>query len=72
MNGKKFKGGYTVNIPKKYKPMLRDIYKDCDGWWSCLNEGYICDDTQCQTIHEDTQAQFMQCLRTCRKLKIGE
>lgn len=61
---------YINKLPKKYRESIRDIYKDDDGWWICLNERglYELDGYMSQyTIHEDTQAeamaQFRQCIR---------
>lgn len=58
-----------MKIPHKYTVMLREEpYKDSDGWWGSLKEGFICEATGCRTIHEDTVKEFMLVLRTCHKI----
>ena len=41
-------------IPKSKKNAVRDCYKDEDGYWICLNEGWEASnmDAGCRTIHE--------------------
>lgn len=43
-------------IPKGKIEAIRDAYKDEDGYWICLNEGWEASrtDSGCHTIHEDT------------------
>ena len=43
-------------IPKSKIEAIRDVYKDEDGYWICLNEGWEASrtDSGCRTIHEDT------------------
>ena len=45
-------------IPKTKREAIRDAYRDSDGYWICLNEGWEATrtDSGCQTIHEDTIA----------------
>lgn len=41
-------------VPKKHQDKISDFYKDMDGVWLELKEGYVSLDTECGTIHEDT------------------
>jgi hypothetical protein len=45
-------------IPKTKREAIRDAYRDEDGYWVCLNEGWEATrtDSGCRTIHEDTIA----------------
>lgn len=45
-------------IPKTKREAIRDAYRDSDGYWICLNEGWEATrtDSGCRTIHEDTIA----------------
>ena len=45
-------------VPKTKREAVRDAYKDEDGYWICLNEGWEATrtDSGCRTIHEDTIA----------------
>ena len=42
-------------VPKSKKEAVRDAYRDCDGFWICLNDGWEASrtDSGCRTIHED-------------------
>ena len=42
-------------IPKTKREAVRDAYRDEDGYWICLNEGWEATrtDSGCRTIHED-------------------
>lgn len=49
-------------IPKKYHPIIKDIYRDDDGFWATLNcngqyilKNYLSD----YTIHEDNLKEFL-------------
>lgn len=43
-------------VPKGKQAAIRDAYRDEDGFWICLNEGWEASrtDSGCRTIHEDT------------------
>lgn len=43
-------------VPKSKIEAISDAYRDEDGYWICLNEGWNASnmDTVCRTIHEDT------------------
>lgn len=46
-------------IPKKYHPTITDIYKDEDGFWAYIENGYKVKDYYTEhTIHEDTLTEF--------------
>ena len=41
---------------------VEDIFKDCDGWWLTLKEGYEYDPGS-QTIHEYSLSAIKECLK---------
>lgn len=43
-------------VPSSKKDSIRSAWKDDDGLWIMLNEGWNADrmDRSCRTIHEDT------------------
>lgn len=41
-------------IPKKHQDKIDDFYRDIDGCWLILKDGYVSITTECSTIHEDT------------------
>lgn len=44
-------------VPKKYKHTISAAWKDSDGYWITLKDGYNAgrmDNGGCHTIHEDT------------------
>ncbi len=46
-------------IPKKYHPAIKDIYRDEDGFWAYIENGYKVKDYYTEhTIHEDTLTEF--------------
>lgn len=53
-------------IPKKHKNAVADFYKDCDGYWLKLRDGYIMEDYYAaRVIHEDTIKDTLAVLRQC-------
>lgn len=42
-------------IPRRKQAAVRDCYRDDDGYWICLHEGWEASNTDagCRTIHED-------------------
>lgn len=52
-----------VKVPKKYQHMLKEVYKDQDGYWGHCEEGYISSDTECGIIHEYSKSEFRSALR---------
>lgn len=42
-------------IPKSKREAIRDAYRDEDGYWICLKEGWEASrtDSECRVIHED-------------------
>ena len=42
-------------IPKSKRSAIRDAYRDDDGYWICLHEGWEASrmDSGCRVIHED-------------------
>ena len=46
-------------IPKKYHEAIKSIYKDEDGFWAYIENGYKIDNYFSEhTIHEDTLTEF--------------
>ena len=47
-------------VPKSKQKAIRTCWKDSDGYWIMLKEGYNADrmDWNCRTIHEDTIAEL--------------
>lgn len=43
-------------VPKSKQAAIRDVYKDEDGYWICLKDGWEASrtDAGCYTIHADT------------------
>ena len=43
-------------VPKGKREAIRDAYRDEDGFWICLKDGWEASrtDSGCRTIHEDT------------------
>lgn len=60
--------GKVMNlIPKKYRGMIEEVYKDSDGYWAYAREGYIFRATDCGTAHGETQAEFLRDIRTAQR-----
>ena len=57
-------------IPKSKVAAVRDAYKDEDGYWICLNEGWEASnmDAECRTIHEDTMADLAYQIKGIRRV----
>lgn len=51
-------------IPKKHQDKVEEFYKDIDGCWLNLKEGYISTDTEATSIHEDTIKDVKSKLKT--------
>lgn len=58
-------------IPKTKREAVRDAYKDEDGYWICLNEGWEATrtDSGCRTIHEDTIADLKYQIAGIQRVK---
>lgn len=58
-------------IPKSKRPAVRDAYRDQDGYWICLNDGWEASrmDYGCHTIHEDTIAQLRYQITGIQRIK---
>lgn len=43
-------------VPKRKIKAIKEVWRDEDGYWIILNEGWNADrmDFRCHTIHEDT------------------
>jgi len=54
-----FRSGKIMKyIPKSKRDAIKEAFKDSDGYWIFLKEGWNADrmDADCRTIHEDTIA----------------
>jgi uncharacterized protein (UPF0262 family) len=57
-----------LKLPKKYNNIVKDYYKDQDGYWLILKDGYIEPDMQARTIHEESHNEIVNKLKTCKKV----
>ncbi len=53
----------SLKIPAKYQERVAYIDHDEDGWWIGLNDGWCWDYKGLHTIHEDSMAAVLGCLR---------
>ncbi len=60
----------NIKVPKKYQPMIEEIYRECDGgewsYWAVSAKGWEFGRMQCHTAHEDTQAIMLDVIRSLR------
>ena len=63
------KNATKMKVPKKYQAAIKEIYRDYDGVWVILNDGFIAPSTGCQTIHEDRQIDALACIREITVIK---
>jgi hypothetical protein len=42
-------------------PLVEELYKDSDGWWANLVDGYVC--SGCVAIHETSLSRIWESLR---------
>lgn len=52
--------GLLKYVPKKHRAAVRDIYHDSDGYWICLNSGWIDGINGTHVIHTDTVAELRE------------
>jgi len=54
-----------IKVPRKYQPMIREIYRDEDGYWLYTAKGYYASgtDLECHVIHADTQNEILEGIR---------
>ena len=57
-------------VPKSKVNAIRDAYKDDDGYWMTLNDGWEASNTDygCRTIHEDTVKELRYQISGIRKV----
>ena len=57
-------------VPKTKRAAIHDIFRDDDGIWIFLNEGWNADrmDFECRTIHEDTITELKYQIAGIRKI----
>ena len=54
-------------IPKKYQPAIKEIYKDEDGVWCNLNDGWVHGVDETHIIHCETFSELRSELSDIRK-----
>ena len=64
----------TLKVPKKYQPMINEIWQEDDGfsehgpsYWVAIADGYWSPDMQCRTLHESTQKEILMLIRNIEK-----
>jgi hypothetical protein len=60
----KFKKVKTISDIKNL-PFVDQFFKDSDGWWCWLKEGYISTEMECGTIHEQTVSEVCKMINIC-------
>lgn len=57
-------------VPKSKKESVKTAWKDSDGYWIILHDGWNADreDGPCRTIHEDTIKELRYQIAGIRKL----
>jgi hypothetical protein len=68
------KNNTKMKIPKKYMPMIDELYKDGEGYWCYSKEGYYFEEMGqgCHTAHEDTQHEIYLVIRTLKPCECAE
>lgn len=56
-------------LPKHILPFVKEVYKDSDGYWIRLKDGYIFDSSDSHVEHTDTLKELLQ---FCKKDNISE
>lgn len=59
-------------VPKKHKHKIAEAYKDSEGWWIWLADGFISTSTEGQTIHEYTIADVKKEFKTIVEVEVEE
>lgn len=57
------RGEIGMRIPKMYQNRIIDIYRDDDGIWVTLADGWCYDQQGQHIIHEDTKTEVMKAIR---------
>ena len=53
----------TLNAACKKHPHVSECYSDQDGYWIYTTEGYIQEEMECGTIHEQTVKECLEYMR---------
>lgn len=59
-------------VPKKHQHKIAEAYKDSEGWWIWLADGFISTSTEGQTIHEYTIADVKKQFKTIVEVEVEE
>ena len=59
-------------VPKKHQHKIAEAYKDSEGWWIWLADGFISTSTEGQTIHEYTIADVKKEFKTIVEVEVEE
>jgi hypothetical protein len=54
-------------IPKKYHKAICDIWKDSDGYWINLNDGWIDSDWGTHVIHAESIAELKDTMKNIER-----
>lgn len=57
-----------MRIPKKYQDRVDTFWKDEDGYWIILKEGWVVQCDEARTIHEDEWTYVLYELRCSKHL----
>ncbi len=57
----------VFRIPKKYQPAIKEVYKDEDGVWCNLNDGWVHGVDGTHVIHCETYTELRSELPDIRK-----
>jgi hypothetical protein len=60
------KNSTKIKIPKKYEPMLDEVYHDSDGYWAYSKDGFYFHDMDCHTAHEDSQKALLDVISSLK------
>lgn len=56
-------------IPKRFHKAVREAYRDDDGYWICLKDGWVDGIIGTHVIHTDTVAELREEARLIEKEK---
>lgn len=60
------KNSTNINIPKKYRYQLDEVYKDSEGYWAYSKKGYYFKAMGNHTAHENSQTELLKVIRTLK------
>jgi len=57
----------NIKIPKKYHTAIKEIYRDSDGYWCMIKEGYTSGIDEGRVIHEESAKGLLREIRNIRR-----